>query len=218
MRTPIATQMMMMGAASTAPATWDPAWVGSPIALSSGNLVATTASSGSVWRSTRTTTAKNSGKRLAELRCGAGANTSGNWIWGLLSTATTQSNLTYISSGASGGIWLAEQATYRTLTGASGFTVGAYTSSTALASSAYLQVAIDFSAGKLWITTAAGTGWMGGGNPDSGTSPSFTFTTGYSLYIATSLDSNGANVSSTLNTTGLFNLNPGNVTTFSPWG
>jgi len=217
MRVPIAQQMMMMGAAPIAATTWNPAFVGSTITLSSGNLLATSTSN--VWNSTRSTTTRNSGKKLFEIKSGANANSSGNWIWGLLSTATTQSANTFIGSGASGGSWISEQATLRSLTSQSGFTNTNYGSPTALASGGYLQVAIDLTNGKLWISTAAGTAWIGGGNPDSGTLPTFTFTGGTAFYIATSLDGNvPTNVSSLLNAIGSFNLSPGNVTTFSPWG
>jgi hypothetical protein len=38
-----------------------------------------------------------------------------------------------------------------------------------------IQVAVDFDAGKIWFGSLNGT-WIGGGNPASGTSPTYTFT------------------------------------------
>jgi hypothetical protein len=43
-----------------------------------------------------------------------------------------------------------------------------------------IQVAVDFDAGKVWFGSLNGT-WIGGGNPASGTSPTYTFTAGTQL-------------------------------------
>ena len=52
-------------------------------------------------------------------------------------------------------------------------------------SSSVFQCAVDFDAGKIWF--GDGTSWVGGGNPSTGTTPSYTFTANTPLvpYIST---------------------------------
>lgn len=46
------------------------------------------------------------------------------------------------------------------------------------------RMAVDLSAGNLWLSQFGSTAWMGGGDPAAGTSPSYSFTTGGTFYIA----------------------------------
>lgn len=57
-------------------------------------------------------------------------------------------------------------------------------SSTPIASSDRVRIAIDIDAGNLWLSYWTGTTWIGGGDPASGTSPTYTFTPGLSARFA----------------------------------
>jgi len=43
-------------------------------------------------------------------------------------------------------------------------------------------MAVDVGAGQLWLSQFGSTSWLGGGDPETGTSPTYTFTTGADTY------------------------------------
>ncbi len=53
-----------------------------------------------------------------------------------------------------------------------------------ISSHVWCGVAVDVAAGKAWIQIDGIAGWLGGGDPVAGTSPSFTFTPGSTVYPA----------------------------------
>ena len=47
-----------------------------------------------------------------------------------------------------------------------------------------MQIAIDSTAGQIWAKTFGAAGWMGGGDPAAGTTPTLTLTAGSVLFPA----------------------------------
>lgn len=79
----------------------------------------------------------------------------------------------------------------------------------------YVRIATDIDAGKGWIGNA--TAWVGGGDPATGTSPSFTFTPGTKLYLASALYFSGSSAS--MRTRTAAGDMAGTIPSgFSPWG
>ena len=67
------------------------------------------------------------------------------------------------------------------------FRQGLYTDyGSGVSSGARMKIAIDIDAGKGWVGVV-GSSWIGGGDPAAGTSPTFTFTGGTTLYLAGSV-------------------------------
>lgn len=156
-------------------ATLNPSDTAAGITLSGGDLIATKGSSG--WAATRANQGKSSGKYYFEITNNANGASNGSLILGF---AASTSPLTYPGADSSGYGFQVNDI--------NAGTVGLYHSGTYSASS-YVNgvagdvscVAIDLSAGKIWFRIAGRASWLGGGDPASGTSPSFTFTSGITL-------------------------------------
>lgn len=158
---------------------YNPADKTAEITLSNGNLTCT--GSGSVWRGVRTTGPKSSGKWFKRFRVDE-IHTVGFTSSAITGVATASYGLSnYVGSDTqSWGIQAKGSSTQLTTwhngsnnTHGTGVDVGGY-----------LLLAVDIDAGKLWMGPVGG--YVGGGDPATGTSPTFTFTPGTTLYLATS--------------------------------
>lgn len=158
------------------PVTWNPADKASEITLSGANLVATRSSTNNnQWRLARVTESRNSGKRYAELVNTTSVENSmmAGIVPGALSVNTYPG-----SSSDSFGYHANDAGPGYCYNNASQF----YGDNQRVAGGSYARIAIDFDAGNLWLGNASS--WKNGGDPAAGTSPSFTFTPGASLYLA----------------------------------
>lgn len=81
----------------------------------------------------------------------------------------------------------------------------------AVTENSYMRVAVDFNAGKAWFGNS--TAWIGGGDPATGTSPTFTFTPNTPLYLIGG--SSGSIIRLATKTNELLGVVP---TGFDPWG
>jgi hypothetical protein len=126
--------------------------------------------------------AKTSGKYYVEIKQdknGAGSNTASNC--GL--HAGTSGLTLQVGDDANGWGTL--------IYGAGGGTRGSYHSGTITNSSALAwadhqtaRMAVDLDAGKIWLSKFGSSSWLGGGDPASGTSPTFIFTPSGDYYFA----------------------------------
>lgn len=171
------TQASVTGTLSVAPApsptnsAWDTVFSQSMSMSFTGLTVAGTGASGK-WELARANTAKSTGKYVFEMK------TSSNSAYvscGMADVSTTSTKLgsNATSFGISGNGSLAQH-------GMASFpaTPGGCATAT--------MFAVDFDAGKGWI--AQGGVWQGGGNPATGTTPSFTFAANTPLYPAASIN------------------------------
>lgn len=162
----------VFAAAPAVTVTFDPAQVGASITLSSGNLVMTKGSVTGVWRGTRGTLGRNSGKYVFAITSLVGV--SDGWLCGLGGAGWQPNGSTNLFPGqtadsygllSSGGQCYTNNATVGTALGATGTT-------------GTMQFAVDFAAGKIWV----GQNNTWDGNPAAGTGNRFTFTPGTTLY------------------------------------
>lgn len=148
------------------------------IVLSGGNLTATKTTTGS-WRVARATNPKTSGKRYFELKYEAG--TADGLQLGIALGSNSLAN--YLGSEAGSAGFIGANATRQLY--ANGSLV--QNNGAGVGLNGYMGIAVDIDAGKGWARTSNLAGWIGGGDPSLGTSPSFTFTPGATVYAAVSL-------------------------------
>lgn len=182
--------LMLGGGGAFTYATWNPADKDAGLSLSGGDLVILRTGSG--WCSARATQPKNSGKWVFEVTQDA-FGAGGSLIVGLALASASLS--TFIGANVSG--WSFQpSATPQPFT---------YFNSTATAVAGYPNItttqkvmfAVDITNGRCWCRTTGAGGWARGGDPAAGTTPTFTFTPGATVYPATSGDGSGQQ--STLN-------------------
>ena len=156
-------------------------------------------------------------KRIFEITNGGGDATHA-WRWGF---ATSDQGLTsHIGASATASLGINAVAATQTSANTGGvFTDTAFASSSpgGIGTAGTVQVFVKFATGKVWISNAAGTGWIGGGNPDADTNPTFTFTGSQTYYVGASMDGTNGSTSATFNGAGPFTLNPGGATTGTAW-
>lgn len=164
--------------------TWNPSDKGPNITLSAADMTLT--NTATVWDSARTLGgAMTSGKWYDEAIMTGQSGTSST-IFGVCSAAYTMA--TYLGQTTNGfGIQGA---------GASGvirtFLAGSAVDHTGLVTTGQrVKAAVDIAAGKGWLAKV-GSAWIGGGDPAAGTSPTFTFTPGTTMYFAGSAYNAGA--------------------------
>jgi len=190
---------------------FDPANKGPSIALSANNTIATLSTGG--WNSTYFKTVFTGGsaqKRIFELQFKSWTDTSAT-MWG--ATLGASPVLTGHVGNNSTNFYVQEA--YYATGHSVDFTFANTSGAGAISVNGYVQVAVDFAACKIWFSTPAGSGWVGGGSPDAGTSPSITFSTTSQVKFGVSLYQAGA--VAVFNGQGSFSQNPGNVTSFTPW-
>lgn len=205
--------MRMRGSASPGSA-WNPLDMGSGIALSSSDTVATNSGTYS-FRIVRSLISHNTGKRYAEIELVSG-EIPNPWN-GFLGIANASESLT--------GNYLGQTVNSHGLQcddngGAAGnarlFYNGAEINRVgAIAAGGYARIAIDFDAGQGWIGNAST--YVSGGSPAAGTTPSFTFTPGSSRYLAAALNRTGGVAAARVRTAALDMV--GTMPSgFGPWG
>lgn len=144
------------------------------ITLSGGNLSWAKTTTGA-WRGVRATTHKTTGKRYWEAKFTAGTNDGFNMGFVLLASVLTNfaggtANTIGLVGGGGGG--------RQVYSGGSLITTGG----SAITANTFVGVAVDIDAGKAWFRSSNASGWIGGGDPSLGTTPSCTFTPGLDLY------------------------------------
>lgn len=162
-------------------ATWDPANKGTLIVLSGANRgMTSTAPVTGTWNMVRALLPKTAGKWYAECTDNTG---SGYGYSGGFGLSTSASNLAAeLGSDAAGwGYYGKRGDTAHPLMEHSGAITNYNTLPNGIAGTVY-RLAYDADAGKVWI--GSGTNWAGGGDPATGTTPTFTVTPGTSLMLA----------------------------------
>jgi len=169
---------------------WNPADKNAAFDLSNSNKTATRTGA-TAWVAARASRSRTSGKYYFEQTIEAlGTSGADSIIHGLGVVTTPLTD--YIGSSTSGttawGLQVAATPNART-TFNNGFQ---YTSTPPQTAGGYSRWAIDLTAGNIWIGTPAG--WLNGGDPAAGTSPTFTFTPSLELFPMLSGVSAGASV------------------------
>lgn len=148
------------------------------ISLSGGDLTATRGAPGGAWRGVRSTTAKSTGKWYIEARLDVTAG-SGGLMMGLMQAGHSLATHNGVTTNQIGWLANARQLYYNNAAvNYGGVNPGA---------GAYAGLAWDADTGKVWVRTSNVAGWLGGGNPAAGLTPSYTIPTGLTLYAALAL-------------------------------
>lgn len=156
---------------------WNPADKDSHIALSSGDQVATTGGAFATWVNVRSITSHASGKFYAEL-----VNTTNVANSMMFGVAKAGESLTKQPGGAGSNSWSIQanrSSGVRTYFNGSSATPGF----SAIPAGGYARIAVDIGAGKLWLGVSTSASWAGGGDPATGTAPTYSFTPGTPLYL-----------------------------------
>lgn len=136
-------------------------------------------------------TPKTAGKFYVELILNS-IGGSDQSLGGGIITGEPSSYASYIGGQPNGyGSWVIGPAGNTRCTfqnGSQGSNVG----STPISAGSRLRIAVDITAGKLWLSYWGGTAWIGGGSPDAGTSPTFSFAPGASCRFGTNPRGSGA--------------------------
>jgi hypothetical protein len=166
--------------------TWNPDDKGSGLTLSNGNLTCARDTTSGAHSMVRAKIGKNSGKHYHELRFDTAAS-AGDWAAGYISNADPLG--TYPGSGGANansfGVfpdWPSNARTYK-----AGFATDRTGYGRLSSTGTYVYHAIDHDAGKGWLALSSASGWIGGGDPAAGTSPTYTFTPGTALNPALDL-------------------------------
>lgn len=157
---------------------WNPADKAAELMLSGGNQVCTRSSaSNNTWRSVRSVTSHNSGKRFAQCRVDANGAVNGSMMFGV-GTAAAGINNTPGSGPTSWGTQANNSPTV--LTRHNGVIRNTGAAVVGVGESAI--VGVDFDAGMIWFGDTVA-GWYGSGNPATGTNPHYTFTPNSELFL-----------------------------------
>jgi len=186
---------------------WNPSDKGSSITLSNGNFTITSTSSGT-WNTVRSVTSHADGTGKYYFEVSNDADPGGvDLVAGVADSTVPTSN--YMSGSGGNCAALQDQGTNRT----NGFT--GVTGGGSWGPGKFLMVAVDMTARKGWMQISGVGSWANGGNPDTGTSPSFTWSSAYTLFAAASII--GTSTQLTLNTgSNTFTNTP--PSTFTAWG
>jgi len=167
--------------------TLNPSDKAADLTLSNGNLTITRAATNDGnWRCARSTRSWNTGKIYLEVRYDQTGGNNDGVAMGLMVAGDSLTD--YIGSGGQSandcGWFFGDQPNthHYQFAGAGG---GTYPGYCGIGDFSYLAADID--AGKAWLMNSTGSGWSGGGDPAAGTSPTFTFTPGTSLFVAAAL-------------------------------
>jgi hypothetical protein len=172
--------MMAGGAAGLTYDTWNPADKGTLIVLSGGNLGLSNSLTGTgTWNSVRSLHAVSTGKNYAESKDN---DATGYGFGGAFGVCTSAASLTAeLGSDVNGwGFYGKRQDTLHPLMEHSGAITNFNTMANGILGS-IMQVAYDAAAGKVWFGQNGV--WAGGGDPATGTTPTFTVTPGTALFL-----------------------------------
>lgn len=150
----------------------------SSFTLTNGDL--TVAATTGAWKSARATTGKSSGKLYFEIKC-VESDTNAYYMLGVASSGFSAANYLGTSSYSAG---LAPGTQYLS----TGFSAGSGAAPSGNPTNNDVwQIAVDFTAGKLWL--GKNNSWIASGDPAAGTNPAVNFTpaTVGTLYPAISL-------------------------------
>lgn len=169
----------VFGVTGAAQATWNPSDRSGSIDLSMGNRQMVCSNSAFVdWYNARSTSPKTNGKFYVEASMEVNASQFSSVV-GLANGVL----LDHGQAGADSNAW-----TLGTSNGSGGnvFTLlgGSYNPTAGpsnLPSGSIAMMAVDLDAGHGWFGAAGS--WLGGGDPETDTSPTFTFPTGVNYYI-----------------------------------
>ena len=139
------------------------------LAPTNGNLTCNQAAA--AWSSTASTLTLNTGKWYFEI----GQNTLSGSNYSALGLRQPGQLAAGEYAGSTSGSYGAVTSGTTILTAYSGGVAGTVLSGSYTANSIF-QCAVDFDAGKIWFGN--GVSWIGGGSPESGTTPTYTFTPG----------------------------------------
>jgi hypothetical protein len=169
-------------------ATWDPADKSSFLGLSSGNLLAARIGTSGEWHKGRATIAKSHGKHYFEVQHTVDGPSGGGYFAAGLASVLDTLGSSYVGGGGTSAegagfipTWPGNARRYRTGTGVDLTGYGRIAST-----GGWMGVAVDFDAGKIWFRIN-GSAWVGGGDPVTGTSPTYTFTPNFTLAPAVSV-------------------------------
>ncbi len=173
-------------AATTIYATLNPSDKSANLTLSGGNLIATRGAAAAAWSSVRSTI-PFIGKVYVEVTSGFANATDG---------MDTGFGLSSVSTGTYPG---AVANSYGVVKGTSGGNATAYSAGgggvnyaqNACGVGDVARLCIDVPAGKAWYQQAGSANWHGGGDPVTGTTPTFTFTPGSVMYFMLALYQSG---------------------------
>lgn len=182
-------RMMMAAGGGGGASYWNPADNSSEITLSSGNADALRSSTNNgSWRSVRGVTVRSSGKYYAECVDVVDGALDASMIFGVATSAASLSS--YCGSDAYGWGGQTNNTINRAVYHSGTFTDPG--SGAAVTAGGRGLVAVDFSAGNIWLGSYTGgsTTWYGGGDPATGAVAVYTFTPGTALYLMLSMSHN----------------------------
>lgn len=163
------------------------------LTLSGGNLTFVRNVGGGSWASVRANQGKQSGKWYFEVRNNANGATNGDIMIGFM--RNTDVLTTYpgnvAQSTASIGWQMNMSPDSVKFKGGTG-SLGAQTGYGFANTAQYSHIAVDLDAGNVWVRNSSGSGWAGGGDPTTGTLPTFTIPAGSYVYPAFGQFSNPA--------------------------
>lgn len=163
-------------------ATMNPAdKIGANFILSGGNLTCTRQTgSGASYGACRATIGKTAGKWYFEVLNNADGVTNGDIIAGIMSAADTLSGFPG-NTGTNAGSFGWDQTSPNAHRFKNG-DLGAVAGYGRAAPGQYMYLAIDLNTGNIWLANSSGSGWAGGGDPSTATSPTLTVTPGSILF------------------------------------
>jgi hypothetical protein len=163
--------------------TWNPADKSSRVTLSGGNLTARkTAGTTSTWDMARATQGLSSGKRYFEVLCVRISGTDSNIMVGIAKSTAPLDTASGFPGGDANGYGMY-------LLNGNKFNAGSSSAySTAWDGNTTIGVAVDFTAGKVWLANENTYG--GGGNPSAGTGEAFSGLSGTFFPAASMLNGN----------------------------
>jgi len=198
--------------------TWDPLNKGPLITLSNANLDATNSDGSASWNSVGAVKSRNTGKFKFEAKLIGNTPTSSLLFLGVCTVSNPMN--TFLGNNSTGwGI----QNLYDTGVGYRYYHNGSFTNVSAGNPADFLwlfgqsvMVACDLDAGNHWVKKSDATDFMGGGDPDLGTSPTFTLAGATLLIPASGINLIGPGTTFRINSGGPFATSGAN--TFLPWG
>lgn len=185
-------QGVIMAAASAPPpvtyATWDPSAVSPDLTLSGGNLVVTR-NSGGGWATVLATQSKTSGKWYYEVYRTAGSDKA-QTIYGSRAPSDGTSVYPGFPGQSDRSIGFQALNTSDVNIYHNGFQ-GTFGGQADVPINGGFAISFDAGSGQLWAKVLGASGWIGGGDPTSGTSPTRTFTAGGSFVPAVGINLGG---------------------------
>lgn len=158
-------------------ATLNPLQMGSPASITNG-LIDLAPYTGNTWGTALSTIVVNSGKWYFEATVGSTTGASFTNVIGIVLNPSAYYTSTDIGTIGYGGAVKS--------TGLTGYalTVAGTTLSTTISNGSVLHCAVDVDAGRVWI--GVGGSYIGGGNPATNTSPTYTFTANSNVALGVS--------------------------------